>query len=568
MAGHDRDAIEEFNLVLKMDPECLNARLFLGLADLDVGKLQEAIGQLHKVIDRQPGNELARWKLGEAYLSTGNNVRAPEEYRDLCNSDPRNPKGWYGLGQSYFALSLAAHIRPGDDIRFPLSLESNGAGTEVYIGKPVSSIGNRDVYEAPIGYAAQPKSDKREHLYVRAAVSQGRLGISALHFPCEVLRDYFYVADRYLPWEKQKTFYDILRISRSASPAELRLAFKLRELELRADGVSKTAFFAAERAFNILACPELRACYDRLLANPLAPALFPYGGLGTVVSLGDCSRDGQTFFVRRIVSFVPGCAQRRFNAHLRKVDFYDDHAIYRDSRRKLEVWLDQSAVPVVWDATWNQWKHLLGAKIEVKGMFVESGRYRDRGGEWHLLKWETALPSRLELELPSDIADQVDTARTTYHRFGYFSDALGRIRSRIEREPVEREELRRLCWDLDLPGDFDVAQINWQPDYDPFYYHQLCRRARRLFLFREEYIFDLARVIAVETPRLGHATYLFAKPPNMEAFLAAYIRVTKEDIRQNRGNAAEQLRFLGRIVHGANPRGWLKDLNSHSEPMG
>jgi hypothetical protein len=48
----------------------------------------------------------------------------------------------------------------------------------------------------------------------------------------------------------------------------------------------------------------------------------------------------------------------------------------------------------------------------------------------------------------------------------------------------------------------------------------------------------------------------------MEAFLAAYIRVTKEDIRQNRGNLAEQLGFLGRIVHGANPRAWLKELRA------
>jgi hypothetical protein len=249
------------------------------------------------------------------------------------------------------------------------------------------------------------------------------------------------------------------------------------------------------------------------------------------------------------------------------MDFYDDRAVYRDPRRKLEVWLDQSAMPVIWDATWNQWKHLLGAKIEVRGMFVESGRYRHRGGEWHLLKWETALPSRLELKLPPDIAGLVETARKAYHRFGQFSDALGRIRERIEREPVERDELRRLCWDLHIPGDFDVAQINWQPDYDPFFYHQLCRRARRLYLFREEYIFDLAKVIAVETPQLGHATYLFAKPPSMEAFLAAYIRVSKDDVRRNRGSAAEQLGFLGRVVHGANPLAWLKELNSRSEPL-
>ncbi len=103
---------------------------------------------------------------------------------------------------------IAPHIRPGDDIRFPLSLDSDGAGTEVYIGKPTSSARNRDVYQAPIGFAGQPKNDKREQPYVRGEVSQGRLGISALHFSCDVLRDHFYVADRRLPWEKQQTLYE------------------------------------------------------------------------------------------------------------------------------------------------------------------------------------------------------------------------------------------------------------------------------------------------------------------------------------------------------------------------
>jgi len=42
-----------------------------------------------------------------------------------------------------------------------------------------------------------------------------------------------------------------------------------------------------------------------------------------------------------------------------------------------------------------------------------------------------------------------------YHRFGQFSDALEQVRARIDREPVEREELRRLCWDLHIPGDLD-----------------------------------------------------------------------------------------------------------------
>jgi hypothetical protein len=471
-------------------------------------------------------------------------------------------------GQVLVSNFLSAHICPGDEIDFPIAFASPEARTEIYVHKNSASPRTRDVYQVSIGYAAQPKSDKREQLFVRAEVPHGDLGISVLHFPCEVLRDYFYVVNRHQPWDRQITLYESLRIPPTASPAELRLAFKLRELELHAECAPKASLFAMERAFNILAQPELRACYDELMANPSAPVLFPFGGFGSVLVAGDRSRDGQTFFVTRVLSFLPERRQRRFRAPLRQVDFYADRAIYRDARRKLEVLLDQSAMPILWDATWNQWKHLLSAKVEIQATFVEAGKYRQRRGEWCLLKWETALPSRLQVKLPAKINEEIESARKIYHRFGQFADAFDRIRARIERQPVEKTELQKLCWDLGVPGDFEIAQITWKPDYDAFYYRHLFRCARRLYLFREEYIFDLERVIVIETPQSGHATYLFTKARTIEEFLAAYIGVTKEDIRKNRANMAEKLGFLGRVVHGVNGRLWLRELNSRTgEPV-
>lgn len=173
---------------------------------------------------------------------------------------------------------------------------------------------------------------------------------------------------------------------------------------------------------------------------------------------------------------------------------------------------------------------------------------------------KTALPSRIRARLPSDVAEQIDTARRSYHRFGEFSEALSQIRDRIEQEPMEREQLRSLCWNLGLPGDFDIAQISWKPDYDHFFYRQLCRRARRLYLFRDEYVFELESGIAAETPQLGHATYLFSTPQSIDGFLAAYTGATKEAIPQNHANLAERLGFLGRVVHGSNPKIWLRAL--------
>jgi len=465
-----------------------------------------------------------------------------------------------GGGTILVSNVLGSLIRPGDEINFPLPTDSPGPGTEIYIHKTLFSRRSRDLYHAPISYAAQPKADKRERLYIRAEVPAGRLGISRIHLPCDVIRDYFYVATRQQSWERQTSLYDVLRITPTASLAELRVALKLRQLELRAAGASNRDSTTLERAFNILAQPELRVCYDSLLKDSSAPALFPFGGFGSILVVGDRSRDGQTFFATQILSFQPDRQERRFHAPLRYFDFYDDRAIYRDVRRKLEVTLDQSAMPVIWDTTWNRWRHLLGAKVELQGTFVQTGKYRKRNAQWNLVKWETALPSRIHVKVPANIAEQVEKARRSYHRFGEFSEALAQIRARIEREPMEREQLRSLCWDLGIPGDFDVAKINWKPDYDPTFYGQLIRRARRLYLYRDEYIFDTSGGIAVETPQLGHATYLFSKSKSIEAFLAAYTATTKEAIRENRANVAERLGFLGRVVHGSNPRIWLRYL--------
>jgi hypothetical protein len=48
-----------------------------------------------------------------------------------------------------------------------------------------------------------------------------------------------------------------------------------------------------------------------------------------------------------------------------------------------------------------------------------------------------------------------------------------------------------------------------------------------------------------------------SREQRMEGFLVPYTKITKEDIRRNRDNVGERLGFLGRIIHGTNPRAWL-----------
>jgi len=179
----------------------------------------------------------------------------------------------------------------------------------------------------------------------------------------------------------------------------------------------------------------------------------------------------------------------------------------------------------------------------VEATFVKSGKYRQRDGEWHLIAWETALPSRLKISLPADTPQELADARKTYSRFGQFFDAMQGIRDRLEHEPIERQQLSRICGDLGIPPDFDIAQISWKPDYDSFFYNQLRKRTRKMFLLRDEYIFELERAIAVEVPEQGHATYIFSRPGNLEQWVREYARTAKDDIRRNRASAAETIRL-------------------------
>jgi hypothetical protein len=452
---------------------------------------------------------------------------------------------------------LAAHIATGDELAFPIRTEGEITG-EVYITKgAASSRRPHDVYQAQIGYVTQPKTDKRGQHFVSAEVRASGLSISAIFLPSEVLRDYFYRPPGAAGKGAKPTFYETLRIPASASPAELRVSYRLSALEVAG---SRSDEAALERAFNILGQPELRACYDALLVDPDSPAIFPYGGFGSLLVSGERSRDGHTFFANQILAFSPERRHRRFHLPLRQCEFYQDRALCRDVRRKVEFWLDPALLRALWDPTWNQWKHLLGTNIEVDGTFVQSGKYRKRGGAWELVRWETTLPSRLAVHLPVDFQQQVEAAKTTYRRFGQYSRALDQIRLCLEHRAVEKTELRRICAELRIPSDFDVAQISWRPDYDSFFYDQLSRRARRIYLFRSEYIFDLEKAVVVETPQLGHATYVFAKPRSVESFLILYTQISKEDIRHNRDNVGERLGFLGRVIHGMDPRDWLKDM--------
>ena len=94
------------------------------------------------------------------------------------------------------------------------------------------------------------------------------------------------------------------------------MAFRLRDLELTGAGAPRGQQVMLERAFNIVGQPELRACYDTLLADPEPPAVFQKEFFGSLLVAGEPSRDGETFDARRILSFSPELRRRRFRVPL------------------------------------------------------------------------------------------------------------------------------------------------------------------------------------------------------------------------------------------------------------
>lgn len=453
---------------------------------------------------------------------------------------------------------VGAQVRKGDELIVAQQAQSRPGRSEILIRKP--NLKRSDIYQAATGYATQPKPDRRGEVFVRTKGLETNLGIAAIHIPCHLIRDYFFAANRNLPWNSQEPLYRFLRLARDASFEELRLGFRIRRMELKQAHASKADFAALDRAYNLLADPYLRAAYNELLMKPDAPVPLPYCGFGSLLVEG--ATEGDMFFARRILAFLPERRHRTFAFPLRRLDFFSDHAILRDSRRKLEVLIDHQLLPLKWDQTWSQWRHLISANIEISAEFVRTGKYRKRGAEWHFDEWETALPSTTEIRVPAEVHESILKARNAQSRFGRYFDEIDRLRWHVQQIPTECEELRRRCWGYGLPGDFDVKQITWRPDYDQYYYDELSKRARTMYLFRDEYIFDLERCVVVEVPQAGHATYVFAKPSRLQEFVWQYAETTRQEILANRHNVAQRLGFLGRVVHGANKSAWLNDLCS------
>jgi hypothetical protein len=445
---------------------------------------------------------------------------------------------------------LARFLQRRDQLRFL------GAGAEVLIHRPTGRC-HQQLLHATIGYVGIPNRGNNGEAFVRAELPDCKEGPKALFLSEGALRRYFYLLDR----EEPQSLYRLLCVPETATLDQLRFAWRMRSLELQMGDSKDRDLPCVERAFNILAHADLRNCYDALSKNEDAAPLFPYGGFGSILVDGHLSDDENAFFADRILAYKPQMTSRRVALLLRRCEFFADRVVCRDPRRKLEVWLDSNVLPGLgWDLTWNHWKQWLRTRIEVQATFVHAGKYRLYNGEWVLQKWQAALPSRLQVHALSNVAEDIQHAQAIHVLLGEHADLVQRIRNECQKNPIEHTQVERWFDQVNASAHLKAHHVIWRPDYEHYYFDQLRKRSRTWFLFRDEYLFVWRNVLVAEIPQPGHATYLFAKPENQDEFLDRYSKLTREDIRRNRGNLATALGFVGRVVRGKRKKRWLADV--------
>ena len=451
---------------------------------------------------------------------------------------------------------IGCRLRPNMRMAL-LTTDHEGNPIDILVDQSVHQQQTSHLLCASIGHVVAG-INARQKAFVQAKLSNSDR-LQVLSIPADAIRSYFFGFDDLD--DHIETLYEVLNVDQKVKTSDLRIAWRLRRAELSIGKCTISQKRRAERAFNILALPELRNVYDQLLKHEDAAPLFPFGGVGMLLLEGHFLGSDREFIGRRILDFSPEMIEQKLSLLLRRADFFEDRIEIRDARRRVEVYLDtQLSLNVKANQSWNSWKHWLRSRLEVEATFVTSAKERIDQGERIVSKWSVALPSRLRITVPEGLIVDIECARAFYDLLGRHSDLICQIAAQIDSCPAEHCLVEKWFQDFNAEPELRPQHVNWQPDYDEFYFEELRKRSKTWFLFRDEYLFVWHKILIAEIPSLGHATYLFRRPQNLEEFLATYAKTARDEVRRNRGEAASRLGFIGRVVRGRRKMRWLNEV--------
>jgi hypothetical protein len=459
-------------------------------------------------------------------------------------------------GEAILVLPMVGRRLQPNDIVSILSTDSTNTSPNLLVKRSGAARSTEMLFTTVGRAVAIPQRETGQCVEVEVPHSNA---LEKLYLSALAIREYFFaLAGEDSPGNQ---LYEALSTHSNATLTELRLAWRLKSIELALSGDQRIKKSHIERAFNILANPALKECYERIRPDDDALPLFPYGGYGSILVEGRLIEDGKAFIGNRILAFKPDMEERKVSILLRSCEFLPDRIVSLDSRRKLEVWLDGGLLPGLnWDPSWNNWKHWIRSRLEVEATFVTSAKERIEQCERIVNKWSVALPSRLRVTVPEGLMADIDGARAFHALLGRHADLVRQIAAQIDSSPAEHSLVEKWFRDFNAEPELRPQHVNWQPDYDEFYFEELRKGSKTWFLFRGEYLFVWHRILIAEIPALGHATYIFSRPANLEEFMAAYAKTERDDVRRNRHDVASRLGFIGRVVRGQRKMRWLNDV--------
>jgi hypothetical protein len=411
-----------------------------------------------------------------------------------------------------------------------------------------------DLVQIPTTAAAPPKRDRHGHGFVMLDATAAHHGISRVLVTAAQIRDYFFAPDRSAQWADQSSWFEVLGVRKNSTPAEIRLAHRVRLLELntKASESNRSSQAQLARGLQILLDPDLRRDYLLLLEDPDASVAFPPWTTGILRAIGQ--KKGELFLVKELVSFFSRTEQRSVRLALRRFRFEGPAAVYRDARKRMLIHFDSSLLPMQWTDEWNTWAHLALGSVTVKAMFWQQTRFRRSESGFQPRIWSQPFQSTLAVQNSSSVALRFEAARAFWEHFHPHADIVALLRARLEQEAIEAQQAADWCHAHGVRPPVEARWVNWKPDYEEAFYRELAARARAVYLFRNEYLFVFDQTVVSEIPQAGHASYIFHPNTSLDAFLRSYAQTTRHAIRTEPKNARTTLGYAGRIPH-------LKDLS-------
>jgi hypothetical protein len=212
---------------------------------------------------------------------------------------------------------ISCELRDGRLVSFPPEWrEQISVTNRLYVAEAVTKIdrttavylerdGRPDLAQIPILAASRPKQNRNGRGFVLLDASGAQHGIEKLLVTTRQIRDYFFAPERSTSWAEQPSWFELLGVHETSTPAEIRVAYRVRLLELKAAAARSPGLTPAQlaRSLQILTDPELRRDYLSLRKDANHLVSFPPWTIGCLLASGITR--GNLFVVHELLRFIP-----------------------------------------------------------------------------------------------------------------------------------------------------------------------------------------------------------------------------------------------------------------------